>query len=214
MLAGGDGLSSTRSHPVFARLWTLASDGVGVERAREDLLWGLEGRGIEVGAGDGRGFKHYPLGVTELVAVEPEPYLRRRAELAAVRAPVPVTVLAGTAERLPPVVGELDFAVTSLVLCSVGDQSQALAELRRVLRPGGELRFFEHVVADGVPVRQVQGLLDRSGLWPRLAAGCHLSRDTLGAITGAGFRIQSVHAAALGALARPVPFLVGRALAP
>lgn len=207
-------MSSARSHPVFARLWTLAADGARVERARDDLLRGLQGRGIEVGAGDGRGFERYPRGVTELVAVEPEPYLRRRAELAAIRAPVPVTVLAGTAERLPPVDGDLDFAVASLVLCSVSDQSQALAELRRVLRPGGELRFFEHVVADRGPVRRAQGLLDRSGLWPRLGAGCHLSRDTLGAITGAGFLVQSVRRAELGALAGPVPFLVGRALAP
>ncbi len=203
-----------QSHPVFARLWTLASDGDAMQHAREDLLRGVHGRGLEVGAGDGRGFKHYPPTVTELVAVEPEPYLRHRAELASAHAPVPVKVLGGTAERLPPVEGNFDFAVASLVLCSVDDQAQALAELRRVLRPGGELRFFEHVLATGPPVASVQRWLDRSGLWPRLGAGCHLSRDTLAAITAAGFRIQDVHTARLGALASPVPFVVGRALAP
>jgi ubiquinone/menaquinone biosynthesis C-methylase UbiE len=207
-------VSAARSHPIFARLWKLASDGEAVQRAREELVRGLHGRGLEVGAGDGRSFKHYPSSVTELVAVEPEPYLRRRAELAAVHAPVPVKVLAGSAERLPAAAAEFDFAVASLVLCSVVDQSRALVELRRVLRPGAELRFFEHVRAERAPVAQAQRLLDNSGLWPRLGAGCHLSRDTLGAITAAGFQLQGVHAAQLGILARPVPFLVGRALAP
>jgi ubiquinone/menaquinone biosynthesis C-methylase UbiE len=84
----------------------------------------------------------------------------------------------------------MDAAVASLVLCSVPDQARALAELHRVLRPGGELRFFEHVRADTVGLARVQRLADL--IWPTLLGGCHTSRDTLAAITTAGFEVTSL----------------------
>ena len=84
----------------------------------------------------------------------------------------------------------VDAAVASLVLCSVPDQDRALAELRRVLRPGGELRFYEHVVALSQPKRLLLQAADRSTLWPRIAGGCHPARDTGAAIARAGFDIQ------------------------
>lgn len=199
------------NHPVFARLWSLVSDNATAKRVRRELLDGLSGRVAEVGAGDGRSFVHYPSTVTEVVAVEPEPYLRARATEAALDAPVRVTVIAGAAERLPLPDAAFDAAVASLVLCSVSDQAAALAELRRVLVPGGELRFLEHVVATNKAVRQSQLLLDRTGLWPRLGAGCHLARDTVGAITDAGFELEGVRSAELGLVGRAVPFLIGRA---
>jgi SAM-dependent methyltransferase len=93
---------------------------------------------VEVGAGST---------ATEVVAIEPEPTLRAAAERAASEAPVPVSVRAGTAEALGLTDGEMDAAVASLVLCSVLDQARALAELHRVLRPNGKLRFYEHVIA-------------------------------------------------------------------
>jgi ubiquinone/menaquinone biosynthesis C-methylase UbiE len=96
---------------------------------------------LELGAGDGRNFTHYPPEVTEVVAIEPEPYLRERAMAAAQRAHVMVTVLDGTAESLPVQDGACDHLVSCLVLCSVEDQTAALAELHRVIAPGGELRF-------------------------------------------------------------------------
>lgn len=101
--------------------------------------------------------------------------------------------------------------MTSLVLCSVEDQAAALGELRRVMRPGGELRFFEHVAAGSGPRRTAQRALDRSGVWPWLGGGCHLSRDTLDAIRSAGFHVELVRRVNLGLASRAISFLLGRA---
>jgi ubiquinone/menaquinone biosynthesis C-methylase UbiE len=124
-----------------------------------------------------------------VVAVEPEAYLRSLAERAARDAAVPVRVVDGVAERLPFRDGEFDAAVVSLVLCSVDDLPRALAELRRVLRPGGRLHFWEHVRAEGGRMPAVQDVLDRT-IWPRMGGGCHTGRDTAAAIEAAGFRIE------------------------
>lgn len=177
-------------HPIFARLYAWASPGAekkGAAEHRRELLAGLAGRVIEVGAGNGLNFRAYPETVTEVLAVEPEPYLRRVATGWAARAPVPVRVVPGHSEALPAGVGELDAAVASLVLCSVPDQERALAEIRRVLRPGGELRFYEHVLAPEPERARRQHRLEP--LWTRLGAGCCLTRDTLAAIECAGFSI-------------------------
>ncbi len=182
------------AHPVFARLYArvrprLDEQGVGEHRRR--LLDGLAGQVVEVGAGDGGNFAHYPSGVTGVVAVEPEPYLRAKAEHSAMIAPVRVEVVNGTAERLPLADGSVDAVVMSLVLCSVPDQAVALAEAFRVLRPGGELRFYEHVAAESGRLNGVQKVLDAT-IYPPLAGGCHLHRDTAAAITAAGFTITTL----------------------
>jgi SAM-dependent methyltransferase len=178
-------------HPGFARVYARLSQTMeaGVAEHRTALLAGLTGRVVEVGAGNGLNFAYYPAGVTEVVAVEPEPYLRGLGLAAARRAAVPVQVVDGVAEDLPAADAAFDAGVASLVLCSVGDQARALAELYRVIRPGGQLRFFEHVRADRPAHARVQRLAD--AVWPLLAGGCHTSRDTLGAITAAGFRLGS-----------------------
>jgi ubiquinone/menaquinone biosynthesis C-methylase UbiE len=180
-------------HPVFARLYSRLSPGVerkGGAEHRTELLEGVSGRVVEIGAGNGLNFAHYPAAVSEVVAVEPEPYLRERAADAAATAPVPVRVVDGVADALPAEDGTFDAAVASLVLCSVPDQATALAEIRRVLRPGGELRFYEHVVSDRPRTARTQRRLDDWGLWPRLAGGCHAARDTTAAIEVAGYRIE------------------------
>ena len=184
------------SHPVFARVYqrlSVAMDRAGAAEHRHALVAGLSGRVIEVGAGNGRMFGHYPPAVTGVVAVEPEPRLRAAATAAARSAPVPVTVVDGVADALPAADGEFDAAVSALVLCTVPVQAAALAELRRVVRPGGELRFLEHVAADGsAGMRRVQRLADAT-LWPVLFGGCHSGRDTAAAITAAGFVIAELH---------------------
>jgi SAM-dependent methyltransferase len=187
--------TETVRHPVFARLYSWLSPRVekaGVAEHRDELLAGLRGRVVEVGAGNGLNFGHYGEGVSEVVAVEPEAYLRRRAEAAAARASVPVLVRDGLADRLPLEPGEFDAGVASLVLCSVPDQAAALAELRRVIRPGGELRFYEHVVSDRPRISSLERFIDERGIWPRIAGGCHLARDTTAEIQRAGFLIERV----------------------
>jgi len=182
---------------------------------RDELLAGLSGRVIEIGAGNGVGFGHYPASVEEVVALEPEPYLRERAERAATAASVPIAVDDGVAERLPFGDRSFDAAVASLVLCSVPDQGRALDELRRVLAPGGELRFMEHVRSDRPRKARIQSLADRSGVWPRLGGGCHCSRDTVRAIEAAGFAVERVREFELGPSWGPTnPHVIGVARAP
>lgn len=177
-------------HPLFTRFYarlSALSDERGAAAHREALLRGLTGHVLEVGAGNGRNFARYPATVRQVTAVEPERHMRRLAAAAGLDAPVPVDVLPGTGEALPAENASFDAAVVSLVLCSLADVGQALAEIRRVLRPGGELRFYEHGAAEGRPVlASVQRALDRT-VWPRLFGGCHTARDPLAAIEEAGF---------------------------
>ncbi|NIK59765.1 class I SAM-dependent methyltransferase [Kribbella shirazensis] len=180
--------------PLFARMYARvrpALDQQGAAEHRRRLLAGAVGRVVEVGAGDGGNFAHYPSEVVSVLAVEPEPYLRAQAEHQARSAPVPVEVVEGTADKLPAPDAAADVVVVSLVLCSVPDQAAALAEARRVLRPGGELRFYEHVAADGGRLGTVQRVVDAT-LWPLLAGGCHTHRDTVGAIAAAGFEVEEL----------------------
>jgi ubiquinone/menaquinone biosynthesis C-methylase UbiE len=124
---------------------------------------------LEVGAGAGLNFAYYPPSVTEVVAVEPEVHLRAQAVQKAATAPVPIRVVAGSADHLPLGDASVDAAVTSLVLCSVPDQHLALAELFRVVRPGGELRFYEHVRAPTPALVLAQRAIEP--LWSRLGGG-------------------------------------------
>jgi len=180
-----------KGHPLFARFYARVSPGMdaeGMAGYRRRALAGLAGSVIEVGAGNGLNFAHYPAEVTGVLAVEPDPYLRRIAGEYAGRAPVAVEIRDGVAERLPAADGSFDAAVVTLVLCSVADQRAVLAEVRRVVRPDGQLRFIEHVRADTPGLRRIQRVLDAT-VWPPLGGGCHVSRETLATIAGAGFTV-------------------------
>ncbi|MFJ5265135.1 class I SAM-dependent methyltransferase [Streptomyces sp. NPDC088387] len=204
-------------HPRFARQYlriAAETDRRGGADHRERLLAGLSGQVLEVGAGQGRNFGHYPDAVGEVVAVEPDDTLRAAAEHTAATAPVPVTVLPGEAAELPVEDGEFDAAVVSLVLCSVTDVPAALAEIARVLRPGGELRFYEHVRSP----RPWLGLLEDAitPLWRRAAGGCRPNRDTEAALRAAGYTVTRIERFefAPSSLAPRVRHIVGTAVRP
>jgi ubiquinone/menaquinone biosynthesis C-methylase UbiE len=204
-------------HPRFARAYARAVEGMnrrGADGHRRLLLKDLRGSVIEIGAGDGSNFRHYRATVTEVLAVEPDDHLRSLARTRASSAAVPVRVVSGTAESIPAGTDSADAVVTSLVLCSVADQPAALAEARRVLRPGGILAFYEHVRSGHRMLAAVEDLL--TPLWKRAAGGCHPNRDTLRAIEDAGFEIGANERFGFSVqpLAPPVAHILGHAVAP
>ncbi|MDO3067366.1 class I SAM-dependent methyltransferase [Mycobacteroides abscessus] len=187
-----------------------------IKELRAENLRGLTGHVLEVGAGIGSNFLLYPNTVTAVTALEPESRLRPQAEDAAAGAAIPVTVTAGVFEDLA-VTGEdrFDAVVCSLVLCSVGDPDRAAAQAFEVLKPGGEVRFFEHVAHDGA-LGLVQRAVDAT-FWPKLFGNCHTHRDTLAAIERAGFTIEERRDDWLKVMRIPMPsssIVIGRAVKP
>jgi ubiquinone/menaquinone biosynthesis C-methylase UbiE len=163
----------------------------GLRQHRAALLPRARGRVLEIGGGTGANLPFYGPGVEELVITEPEEPMARRLEAKLARAPGPPARLVRTqAEELPFEDASFDFAVSTLVLCTVNDQARALGEIRRVLRPGGELLFIEHVRSDDPGLARWQDRLH--GVHVRLGHGCHCNRATLDSIEGAGFSIGSV----------------------
>jgi SAM-dependent methyltransferase len=185
-----------------------------VKRLRRDNLAGLSGRVLEVGAGTGTNFALYPDTVTEVVAVEPERRLALQAQQAAAEAPVPVTVSTETVEHFADA-EPFDAAVCSLVLCSVENPDQVVRQLLSLLKPGGELRYFEHVASSG-PRARLQKVADAT-LWPRMAGNCHTHRHTEQTIVDAGFRVSGARREWMMPAWVPVPtseVAIGRAVKP
>jgi SAM-dependent methyltransferase len=201
-------------NPFFARLWTVMSghEPEALKRLRRENLAGLTGRVLEVGAGTGTNFEFYPDTVTEVVAVEPERRLAEHARRAAAAARVPVTVSTSPVERFST--GEpFDAVVCSLVLCSVEQPDDVLRQLYSMLRPGGELRYLEHIAGSGARAR-LQRFADAT-VWPRLLGNCHTHRHTEEAIVGAGFLVAGARREWTMPAWVPVPvaeFAIGRAV--
>ena len=227
---------------VGSRLFAAGYDRMmaGVERAalgehRRLLLGGAHGAVLEIGGGTGANVPHYGSAVSELVLVEPLEAMARRLErrLAAhagapqpqlpagsAHAPLersarvpPARVLRARAEELPFADASFDTAVSTLVLCSVDSPSRALAELHRVLRPGGRLLFVEHVRADDERIARWQDRLNRVNRV--VAQGCNCNRATLAAMEAAGFRLERVeHGVLPKAPPHLRPLVVGEARRP
>ena len=166
----------------------------GLADARADLLAGAAGRVLEIGAGTGANLAHLPPAAVEsLVLVEPSGPMRTRlarrvAELRD-RLPADTRVLDGSADALPVPDGSVDTLVSTLVLCSVPDVDTTVAELRRVIAPGGRLLLLEHVAGHG-RTRRLQGMIDPA--WRVVARGCRLVRETRAALERGGFDTADV----------------------
>ncbi|MDH6244647.1 class I SAM-dependent methyltransferase [Mycobacterium sp. OTB74] len=180
--------TGTVENPFFARMWIAISsrERKFMTRLRQENLAGLSGRVLEIGAGTGTNFALYPNTVTEVVAVEPEQRLAELAQGAAAVAPVPVTLRTETVEAFDSD-EQFDAVVCSLVLCSVGDPENVLQQLFSRLKPGGELRYFEHVASLGLRGR-AQRFLDAT-FWPRISGNCHAHRHTEETIADTGFAV-------------------------
>lgn len=159
----------------------------GLREWRRDLLGGLGGDVLEVGAGTGANLEAYPAAVTKLVLAEPDRFMRRRLERAAAKRPG-AAVSDASLDGLDFPDASFDAVVCTLVLCSVSDPARALAEVRRVLRPGGRFIFLEHVAA--APGGRLKWQRRFEPLWRRIFNGCHLTRDTAATIEAAGLQIE------------------------
>ncbi|HEX8823777.1 MAG TPA: methyltransferase domain-containing protein [Archangium sp.] len=156
---------------------------LGLNRARRRLVQGLSGRVLEVGTGTGLLLPSYPPSVSDVVAIDIDPEMLARAR----HRRSGVSLLQADVQRLPFPDASFDAVVSCLVFCSVEDPVRGLAELRRVLRPGGQLRMLEHVRAPHSGLAHLQDRLNPA--WSRLSGGCHINRDTVPLVEAAGFRI-------------------------
>lgn len=204
--------------PLFARGYdriTARMEQQWLGEARSQLLAGLTGTVVELGAGTGANLEHYPDTVDRLVLTEPTAAMRDqlRARLARHERQFEVEVVDATADRLPLPDGAADAVVSTLVLCSVPALGPAVAEVRRVLRPGGEIRLIEHVAADGGWEQRLQRALDPAWTW--LEGSCHLDHETRTALAAGGFDVGGLEVrtqAGQPPLFRTI--VSGRALAP
>jgi ubiquinone/menaquinone biosynthesis C-methylase UbiE len=200
---------------VFAAVYDPLMAGMetaGMADRRRALLGQAHGKVIEIGAGTGVNLDKYPVAVTELVLAEPEPPMAKRLQQHLHRSTAPARVVRAPAESLPLPDASFDTAVCTLVLCTVGDQSQTLAELKRVLKPSGRLLFLEHVRSDDPGVARWQDRLQP--LWGHVGHGCHCNRATLDAIRAGGFTVEEVeHSGMPRAPAFIRPLIVGSATA-
>ena len=180
---------AVKRRPIFARFYELLSRGEDrfIRSYREEVAGGARGRTLELGAGNGLNFAHYPAGVT-VIAVEPQPDMLGRAARRARAAPARVHLVRAAAEALPFRDGAFDTAVVSLVLCSVSDPPGVSAELGRVLGADGEIRLFEHVRSEEPGIARWQDRLNRPYGW--FAGGCNMNRDSLGTLSRAGFGVR------------------------
>lgn len=177
---------SAHDHPLFAALYdpsTALCEATVFGPHRRYLTNGLDGRVLDVGAGTGATVPYLAHARTEAVArgsdldvhlLEPDAHMRARAAAAGRDADLDATVVGARAETLPYDDDSFDAVLSALVGCTIPELDAALDEFVRVLRPGGEFRFFEHVAADGL-LGSVQSTIDPA--WTRVAAGCHLDRD-------------------------------------
>lgn len=166
------------------------TEEAGLREMRRELLESARGKVLELGAGTGLNLAHYPEEIESLTLTEPDPHMAKRLRERLASSGQAAEVVQAPAERLPFPSGAFDTAVATLVLCTVPDPAAALAEARRVLRPGGQLLFLEHVRSEDQATARWQDRLEKP--WRFLADGCHCNRDTVAALGASGLSIARV----------------------
>jgi ubiquinone/menaquinone biosynthesis C-methylase UbiE len=178
---------------------------------RERVLSSARGRVLEIGIGSGLNLPFYGSQVEEILGLDPVPRLIAMAQGAAERTNTPVTFITGSAEAIPLDEHSIDTVATTWTLCSIPNAVRALREMRRVLKPGGQLLFVEHGLAPEEGVRKWQNRL--TPLWKRIGGGCHLNRPIGALIESAGFAIRRLDTGYMKG-PRPMSFLYEGCAAP
>lgn len=194
-----------QGHRVFASAWDrviVPLEGKNDKRARERVVSGVRGRTLELGFGVGTNWKYLPE-QTEYVGIEPDPYMLRRARRHAQKEGRVIELHQVRAEELPFDDDSFDTVFETLTFCTIADVRRALAQVQRVLRPGGEFRFWEHVRPTGKKTGKVFDVATPA--WSKVGGGCQLNRDTEAAIRNAGFEIKELTRSKIG----PMPFILG-----
>ncbi|OYU14558.1 MAG: SAM-dependent methyltransferase [Alphaproteobacteria bacterium PA4] len=202
------------SETIFPWLLDKALGHPRIAARRAALVGQARGQVLEIGFGSGATLPYYdPAWVTRLTVVEPSDGMNRRAAHALAASPVPVVSVPGAGEALPFGDASFDTVVTCLTLCSVSDVPQVLAEIRRVLKPGGQFLFFEHVLSEDADRQRWQHRL--TPLQKVVGVGCHLNRDSAAMVRAAGFALPPVvqeQERAFGRLAPLLPVISAVAL--
>ena len=168
-----------------------------MRKIRQRIVGEARGRVLELGAGTGASFPYYNDHAEEVIAIEPDPFMLERARLRAQDLGRHIELRQASAEQLPFEDGSFDTVVSTLVMCSVSDPQRALSEVRRVLKPSGELRMYEHVRYEHAFGAFWQDVI--TPVWRWFAAGCHPNRDTASLVREAGFEFEQLE------LIKPVP---------
>jgi ubiquinone/menaquinone biosynthesis C-methylase UbiE len=191
-----------QGHKWFAAFWDWAvkSENAALRRGRQETAGGARGRVLEIGCGTGGNFPYYGDGVSELIATDPDGYMLQRARKLAAEVQRPIEILQAPAEQIPFEDQSFDTVVSTWVMCHAHNPLGALAEVRRVLKPEGQFRFYEHVRYDHAFGAFWQDLVNP--VWRRLlGSGCNLNCDTARSITEAGFIFRELESV------KPVPML-------
>ncbi|HZP26566.1 MAG TPA: class I SAM-dependent methyltransferase [Dehalococcoidia bacterium] len=189
-------MSQLKGHKWFAYFYDRMSGRMEknfLADVRRGIMGGARGRVLEIGCGTGLSFAYYGPAVSELVATEPDPYMLERARQRTDDFAGTLQIVQAPAEELPFPDESFDTVVSTLVLCTVRDPRKALTEIKRVLKPQGEFRFYEHVRSDGAALALAQDAINP--VWSWFGGGCHPNRDTVRLIREAGFEISDLHRA-------------------
>ena len=173
---------------------------------RDSVCGGASGTVLELGFGSGRTLPFYPPAVTRVLAVDPSDLAWEMATVRVTASRMPVQRVATDAASLPLPPASVDTVVSTWSMCTIPDLDGALAEVRRVLRPGGSVRFVEHALAASPRMARVQRAIQP--VWGRVAGGCHVDRDILGLVRGAGFEVDTAHEGYLDAVTSPASWFV------